>query len=223
MSAARPIVKIATDAWEFDEIHHLNHQTFAEEIPQHDSGPSRRLVDRFHEENTDVVAVHDRRIAGMLAIRSARPFSLDRKLADLDAYLPPGRDVCELRLLAVDPAHRASAMLPALLAEAWRHIVGHGHDLAIISAYLGQMKLYAHLGFEPFGPLVGSRPDVMFQPMMLTLERFAPRAALSTLSILLLEACGRVSRTAGSGRYAAAPASVTMPPIAPVAASGAVG
>jgi len=176
MSAARPIVKIANADWEFDEIHRLNHQTFAEEIPQHDRGASRRLVDQFHPDNTYVVAIHDRRIAGMLAVRSTRPFSLDRKLPDLDAHLPAGRDICELRLLAVDPAHRSSALLPALLAEAWRHIVERGHDLAVISAYMRQLKLYAHLGFEPFGPAVGSRPDVMFQPMMLTLERFAPRA-----------------------------------------------
>jgi aspartate aminotransferase-like enzyme len=176
MPAARPIVKIATDAWEFDEIHRLNHQTFAEEIPQHARGESRRLVDQFHRENTYVVAIADTRIVGMLAVRSARPFSLDRKLPDIDAFLPPSRDVCELRLLAVDPAHRSSALLPALLAEGWRHIVAQGHDLAIISAYLRQLTLYTHLGFEPFGPVVGAQPDVLFQPMMLTLERFAPRA-----------------------------------------------
>ena len=49
---ARLLVKIATEDWEFDQIHRLNHQTFAEEIPQHTAQPSGRLVDRFHDENT---------------------------------------------------------------------------------------------------------------------------------------------------------------------------
>ena len=47
--------------------------------------------------------------------------------------------------------------------------------IAVISGIVQQQKLYAHLGFEPFGPLIGT-PEAQFQPMMLTLERFAPRA-----------------------------------------------
>jgi hypothetical protein len=50
-----------------------------------------------------------------------------------------------------------------------------GFDLALISGTTRQLKLYEHLGFVPFGPLVGT-PEALFQPMMLTLERFAPRA-----------------------------------------------
>lgn len=176
MSGARPLVKVASEEWEFAEIHRLNHQTFVEEIRQHPPGPADTLVDRFHRENVYVVAVERRSITGMLAVRSARPFSLDSKLPDLESYLPPNRDVCELRLLAVAPTRRSTSLLAALLAETWRHVVEAGYDLAIISAYMRQLKLYRHLGFEPFGPLVGQSPDVLFQPMMLTLERFAPRA-----------------------------------------------
>jgi hypothetical protein len=33
------------------------------------------------------------------------------------------------------------------------------------------MKLYRHMGFVPFGPLVGTA-DVPFQPMYLTVEAF---------------------------------------------------
>ncbi len=170
------LVKIATEDWEFDEIHRLNHRTFAEEIPQHPAGSSRRLVDRFHDENTYVIGLAGTRLAGMLAIRDRRPFSLEQRLSHLDAYLPAGRSICELRLLAVDRRNRAGLLLPALLECAWRHIVRRGFDLAIISALTRQLRLYRHLGFEPFGPLVGHAPDVLFQPMMITLEQFAPRA-----------------------------------------------
>jgi aspartate aminotransferase-like enzyme len=168
-------VKVATEAWEFEQIHHLNHQTFAEEIPQHAANPLGRLVDRFHHENTYVIALAGRELMGMLAIRERRPFSLEQKLPDLERYLPAGRSICEFRLLAVQRRYRAGQWLPALFDCVWRHCLRDGFDLALISAVTRQLKLYRHLGFEPFGPLVGT-PPVLFQPMMLTLERFAPRA-----------------------------------------------
>jgi hypothetical protein len=176
MSQKPPLrVKIATEDWEFDQIHRLNHQTFAEEIPQHPATVSRRLVDKFHGENVYVVALDGDRLAGMIAIRTHRPFSLDQRLPNLDSYLPASRSMCELRLLAVDKPDRAGRLLPSLLDYVWRYCVGEGFDLALISGITRQLKLYRHLGFEPFGPLVGT-PDARFQPMMLTLERFAPRA-----------------------------------------------
>jgi aspartate aminotransferase-like enzyme len=176
MAERSPIrVKIASERSEFDQIHQLNHRTFAEEIPQHAATRSGELVDRFHDENTYVIGLDGPRVAAMLAIRGRRPFSLDLKLPDLDRYLPSGRTCCELRLLAVRPEYRAGVLLPAVLAHAWTHIQQSGFDLAVISAIVGQLRLYRHLGFEPFGPLVGT-PPACFQPMMLTREAFAVRA-----------------------------------------------
>ena len=174
---ARPSlrVKIATEDWEFEQIHRLNHRTFAEEIPQHPATASGRLVDKFHGENVYVVALDGDRVSGMVAIRTHRPFSLDQRLPNLDSYLPANRSMCELRLLAVDKPHRSRRLLPSLLDYVWRYCAGQGFDVALISGITRQVKLYRHLGFEPFGPLVGT-PEAQFQPMMLTLERFAPRA-----------------------------------------------
>ena len=168
-------VKVATEDWEFEQIHHLNHQTFVEEIPQHPATASARLVDKFHGENVYIIAEEAHRVVGMLAIRGQRPFSLDQRLPNLDSLLPAGRLICELRLLAVDRPDRSGHVLPALLEYVWRYCVEQGYDLALISGITRQLRLYRHLGFEPFGPLVGTR-DALFQPMMLTLERFEPRA-----------------------------------------------
>ena len=168
-------IKIANEPWEFEQIHALNHQTFTGEIPQHPPSPSGRLVDRFHDENIYVIGLDERRVAGMIAIRRQRPFSLDQRLPTLDEYLPTGRTMCELRLLAVEKRDRRGRMLPAILDYVWQYCLREGFDLALISGTTRQLKLYAHLGFVPFGPLVGT-PDALFQPMMLTLERFAPRA-----------------------------------------------
>ena len=88
--SSRPLLvfKSATEDWEFEEIHRLNYKTFVEEIPQHNPSPARRLVDRFHAENTYLICLCGHKLAGMLAVRGNRPFSLDQKLPNLDSLLP---------------------------------------------------------------------------------------------------------------------------------------
>ncbi|MBE0542712.1 MAG: aminotransferase class V-fold PLP-dependent enzyme [Verrucomicrobia bacterium] len=172
MSAAPLLVfKFATEDWEFEQIHRLNYRTFVEEIPQHERSAAGRLVDKFHAENTYLICLCDQKLVGMLAVRGKRPFSLDQKLPDLDSYLPAGRTVCEIRLLAVEKKFRGARVLQGILALLWQHGVEMGYDLAIISGTTRQQKLYQHLGFVPFGPVVGTG-DAQFQPMYITLETF---------------------------------------------------
>lgn len=168
------VFKFASEDWEIEQIHRLNYRTFVEEIPQHKASPTHRLVDKFHAENTYLICLNDQKLVGMLAARGNRPFSLNQKLPDLDAHLPKGRTVCEIRLLAIDKQFRGSRggqILSGLLALLWQHGVEKGYDLAIISGTMRQLRLYQHLGFVPFGPLVGTG-DAQFQPMYVTLETF---------------------------------------------------
>ena len=163
--------KIAGEAGEFEMIHQLNYKTFVEEIPQHHPDPTRRLVDKFHSENTYVVCLSGEHLVGMLAVRGNRPFSLDQKLAKLDSYLPAGRKLCEVRLLAVEKEFRTGQIFRGLLALVVQFCIQHGYDTAVISGTTRQQRLYRHLGFVPFGPLVGTG-DALFQPMYLTKESF---------------------------------------------------
>jgi aspartate aminotransferase-like enzyme len=176
MSSTRSplIFKFASEDWEFEQIHRLNYRTFVEEIPQHQASPTHRLVDKFHAENTYLICLNDQKLVGMLAARGNRPFSLDKKLPELDVHLPKGRTVCEIRLLAIDKSFRGSRggqVLSGLLALLWQHGVERGYDLAIISGTMRQLRLYQHLGFVPFGPVVGTG-EAQFQPMYVTLETF---------------------------------------------------
>src|SRR5882672_7402495 len=172
MSSRPPLVfKFASEDWEFEEIHRLNYKTFVEEIPQHKASPTQRLMDKFHAENTYLICLCGRKLAGMLAVRGNRPFSLDQKLDQLDSFLPPGRKVCEIRLLAVEKKFRGAQVLQGILALLWQHGIEKGYDLAIISGTPRQFKLYQHLGFVPFGPVVGTG-EAQFQPMYVTLETF---------------------------------------------------
>ena len=166
--------KIASIASEFEQIHRLNYRTFVEEIPQRAPNASRRLVDAFHTENTYLLCLRNERLVGMLAVRANRPFSLDGKLTDLDSYLPPGRRICEIRLLAVERCYWCSRVFTGLVFHAAQYCQEQGYDLAVISGTVRQLRLYRHLGFVTFGPLVGA-PEALFQPMYLTLETFQAR------------------------------------------------
>lgn len=172
MDQSIPLVfKMATEDWEFDLIHQLNYKTFVEEIPQHQVSDTRRRVDPFHAENNYAICLSGRRLAGMLALRAKRPFSLDQKLENLDTFLPAGRSLCEIRLLSVDKKFRTGQVFQGLMAMVWQFFIEHGLDLALISGTTRQLKLYHHLGFIPFGPLVGAE-GAQFQPMYLSIESF---------------------------------------------------
>ncbi len=175
MNTPEPLTfKSATEDWEFEQIHRLNYKTFVEEIPQHQPSAAQRLVDKFHAENTYLICLSNQKLVGMLAVRGKRPFSLDQKLPNLDSHLPAGRTICEIRLLAIEKKFRGTRsgqILQGILALLWQHGVEKGYDLAIISGTTRQAKLYQHLGFVPFGPLVGAG-EAQFQPMYVTLETF---------------------------------------------------
>jgi aspartate aminotransferase-like enzyme len=175
--------KIATEPWEFEAIHRLNYKTFVEEIPQHAKNAEQQLVDRFHVENTYCICVRADELLAMVCLRSARPFSLHLKLPNLDELLPAGKSVCEIRLLAVEPAVRHGRVTLQLFQLLARQAIEQGYDLGIMSGTTRQMKLYARLGFVPFGPLVG-KGDAIYQPMYLSLPIFLSQ----TLSRLKLPA-----------------------------------
>jgi aspartate aminotransferase-like enzyme/predicted N-acetyltransferase YhbS len=163
--------RIASRAWEFEQVSALLYETFVEEIPQHAPNPERRHVDRFHDENLYLVAVDGDEVVGVIALRGTRPFSLDQKLGPVDSLLPAGRRLCELRLLAVKPAFRTGIVFRGLVESVVREGRARGYDMAIMSGTLRQTRLYRHLGFQPFGHLVGT-DAAPFQPMYLAFETF---------------------------------------------------
>jgi aspartate aminotransferase-like enzyme len=169
------VFKIATEPDELRQIRALNYRTFVEEIPQHSPNPDRSLVDRFERENTYCVCRRGDKVIGMIAIRSKRPFSLDAKLPSLDAYLPPHKSACEIRLLAIEFKHRKGRVLAGLIGMVLRFFETRAHDLALISGTLRQAKLYKHMGFVAFGPVVGT-PEAQYQPMYQFVDDFRRHA-----------------------------------------------
>ena len=171
----RYTVKIATEPDDLEQIHGLNYRTFVEEIPQHHPNPERRLVDQFHAENTYVVCKAGDEVVGMVCVRDRRPFSVDEKIGPFEDHLPADVPVpdrpCEIRLLAIDPAHRGARVILGLLSHLLSLGLERGYDFALMSGRPANMTLYRGLGFRPFGPLTGTT-EAPFQPMYATAELF---------------------------------------------------
>lgn len=165
------ICKIAAEPDEFEQIHQLNYQTFVEEIPQHKQNENQHLIDKFHEENTYVIAKAGDEVAGMIAIRAKRPFSLDYKLPNLEEYLPVKGEFCEVRLLSVKKEYRSTRVFYQLCEKLVELCLEQNYTMALISGTVRQLKLYKRIGFLPFGPLTGEE-GAQFQPMYLTKENF---------------------------------------------------
>ncbi|MCJ7434883.1 MAG: GNAT family N-acetyltransferase, partial [Anaerolineales bacterium] len=163
-----------------EQIFRLNYKTFVEEIPQHERNAEKRLVDKFHAENTYLICMEGDHLLGMSAVRDKRPFSLDIKLENLDSYLPEYKSICEIRLLAVEPDKRSTRIFSSLILQLARYCDEYHYDLAIMSGTIRQAKLYRHLGFTAFGPLVGSG-DTLFQPMYITLDSYRKLKASARL------------------------------------------
>ncbi|MEK4423916.1 aminotransferase class V-fold PLP-dependent enzyme [Solibacillus sp. FSL K6-1523] len=163
--------KIATTEAEFDAIAALNYETFVEEIPQHKPNPTRRLVDKFHEENVYLIVYKNTELVGMVAFRDVRPFSLDQKIGNVDQHLDVDlcQYLCELRLLAVKKAHRNGRVFTKLATAIYRYSYDKGYSACVISGTVREEKLYTQMGFRQFAPPVGTE-EALYLPMVLTRE-----------------------------------------------------
>ncbi|HEX8333317.1 MAG TPA: GNAT family N-acetyltransferase [Segetibacter sp.] len=155
---------------EFEQIHQLNYKTFVDEIPQHKANDEGRLVDKFHDKNKYIIAKNEDGVIAMISYTLERPFSLDKKLENLDSYLPEYRRVAEVRLLAVDKTERKKIVTYLLLKKLCEELINLNVDTAIISGTTRELKLYEKIGFTPFGNLVGTN-EALYQPMYITLNQ----------------------------------------------------
>ena len=162
--SASLIFKIASESWEFEQIHRLNYQTFVDEIPQHQQNAEHKLIDKFHDENIYVVGLAGNTVVAMIALRDKRPLSLDDKIDGLEAHLPPFETILEYRLLVVKQEYRKTATFTGIMKKAFEMAMSGGYDIAVISGTTRQMRLYERLGFKPFSTPVG-KEGAMYQPM----------------------------------------------------------
>ncbi len=162
-------IKPATELGEFLQIHELNYQVFVEEIPQHQHNQGKILVDKFHCSNQYIIAKKGELVVGMVCYNGKRPFSLDSKIDNLDSYLPPHNKLAEIRLLSIHATERKTRVAYRLLQYLCKVLIDGETDAAVISGTTRQLKMYQHMGFTPFGELVGTK-GALYQPMYITLK-----------------------------------------------------
>ncbi len=164
--------KEAETSEEFDQIHRLNHRTFAEEIGQHPQTGDRRLIDRFHSANRYFIALDGEQLAGMISVHAGPEFSVTSRLPD--ASLPGQfRSPLEVRLLAILPEYRNSLLLPGLLYELYRYATRSRCSHLLISGIVERVPMYEKMGFRALGPAVPSGA-ASFVPMALSLDAPSP-------------------------------------------------
>jgi predicted N-acetyltransferase YhbS len=149
----RYLLKRAETAEEIEQIHRLNYRTFVEEIPQHASDEQDRLVDKFHHKNTYFVAVCDQCVVGMISVHDQPPFSVASRLPDPAILERSDRTRMEVRLLAVEPAHRGGPLMIGLLWMALDYALER-YDEVYISGVTQRVPMYERLGFRPLGPAI---------------------------------------------------------------------
>ncbi len=164
------VVKRADSDAEFAQIHALNFATFVREIPQHEDPGDGRLVDKFHDKSLYFIARRVERLVGMVSLHGQSPFSVAARLPDPSILSAPGSRPLEVRLLAIEPAERASWVFAALGWCILRHARETGHSHLFISGFVDRLPLYEHLGFERLGPAVGPA-GAAYVPMRLSLAQ----------------------------------------------------
>lgn len=193
--ASSYLFKIASHPQEFEQIFRLNHETFAEEIPQHDKNEQGLLVDAYHEHNTYIIALKEKEVIGMISLADNRPFSLDKKLGDIGDYLPNQMNIhrlCEIRLLSVKGKYRKTKVFIGLLRMLHHVFKEKGYEGAVISGILREEKLYRHIGFIPFAHQVGSA-GAIYQPMYITKDHILLTEKLLPSPVSFLPGPVRVS------------------------------
>lgn len=170
---ARYQFKRAETPDEFEQIFRLNHATFASELAQYAELESGRLVDKFHDKNTYIVALLAGEVVGMICVHDQPPFSVSAKLADPALLESHGR-LIEVRLLAVQPAHRNGVVMAGLMLGVYEYAASH--DTIVISGHVDQCGLYRELGFTDLGPPVHSG-QALYVPMAIRVADLAQRQA----------------------------------------------
>jgi GNAT superfamily N-acetyltransferase len=155
-------------------VRRLNHQTFAGELGQHEVTPDGLLPDRFEHKSRYRIALQGGTVVGMVSVCDQPPWSIEKRLPAPDALSALPAPLLEVRLLAIDPAHRHQMVLAGLLGGVLQYARDRAYGAIIISGIRERIGMYERFGFRALGPLSVEGP-VAFAPMALRLDQVPAR------------------------------------------------
>jgi histidinol-phosphate/aromatic aminotransferase/cobyric acid decarboxylase-like protein/GNAT superfamily N-acetyltransferase len=135
-------------------IYRMRHDVYAAELHQHHENDLGELRDPLDAFNIYLVA---RDSAGALAgFVSVTPpghgkYSIDKYLARDQLPFQCDRDLYEVRLLTVAPAHRRGPLASLLMYAAWRYIDSHGGQRIVAIGRQEVLSIYLKCGLVPLG------------------------------------------------------------------------
>ena len=165
---------IASSPDELEQVYRLNYATFVTELGQHSGDGSGRLVDKFDQKNTYLIALRDGRVVGMVTVHGEPPFSTAQRLADPSLLGSIGGRPLEVRLLAIAPEERQRMVFAGLLWHVQEYACAKGFTHLLISGYVRRVAIYERLGFRALGPPVPSG-NVEYVPMAVALADMPAR------------------------------------------------
>jgi N-acyl-L-homoserine lactone synthetase len=189
-------ITVASTPGQLEEVYRLNYATFVTELGQYEGDGSGRLVDKFDEKNTYLIALRDSRVVGMVCVHGQPPFSTEQRLADPSILKSIGGKLLEVRLLAIDPGERQRMVFAGLLWCVQEYAREEGYTRLLISGYLKRVAIYERLGFRPLGPPVRSG-QVEYVPMVMALDGMPERIRREIE--VMRERFRRAERSAGAG------------------------
>ncbi len=109
----------------------------------------------------------------MLAVHDKPPFSIEKRLAAPDVLESLEGRKLEVRLLAVDPAHRNRMVIGGLFGHMVVEAQPSGYEVLLISGIVTQTAMYRRMGFRDLGAPV-AEGAVAFIPMAVRIADLAP-------------------------------------------------
>ncbi len=170
------VYRYAATAQDYDSLRRLNHAAFAEELGQHEPRPDGRLADRFESRSRYLLAFDGERLAAMICWSMEPPFSIESRLSNPSILGTLPQPLCEVRLLAIAPEYRHTAVFAGLLAKLLADVRAAGAATLLISGVEPRAPMYEKLGFRPLGPAV-PQGAARFVPMALPLAELPERIA----------------------------------------------
>ncbi len=148
------IFKSAISSSDFEQIHRLNHRTFAEELGQYESNEGGELNDRFHGLNRYFIAKSGEVLIGMISLNCTPSFSIEKRLANPEAILAEYSYPGEVRMLAIVGNERYGIVLAGLFWQVFYEARRRGLSHLLISGLTDRAEMYRAVGFRDLGPAV---------------------------------------------------------------------
>jgi N-acyl-L-homoserine lactone synthetase len=166
--------KLADRTHEFEQIHRLLHKTFVLEVRQHEDPGTDYLIDKFHNKNHYVVAIHNERLRGMVALHDQPPFSVARALSDSGQLEQLCPKLLEARIMAIEPTERSKAVFPGLICSIHEYARQGGYQYIAMTGLRDRQRMYERMGFRALGAAV-LKGEAYFVPMLLDFSNLPSR------------------------------------------------